>query len=312
MVEETRVAMLTSHMPFVTLVVNCGSSSVKLAVIAADGRQIDNLSVEGFGPTATLTADRTSRPVDAPDFAAAIGVAFSAVDRHGPVLAAEEAATAAAAVARWFQEQRDRSAAPPIPIAVSARHIHLTVASVEALFGVGHRLTVYREISQPGQFAAVECLRLVGPKGAIDRVRVIGPERFYDQVEISRTDGFLLGITAPVRESGDIADSPGVRLEGPAGVLELSAGVIYAKRHVHMTPQDAQVFGVSDGDMVAVHTGSRGGRALTFGDVRVRVSDRFQLEMHIDTDEANAAGIGSGAEGALVANDRAVVVCRSH
>jgi acetate kinase len=197
-------------------------------------------------------------------------------------------------------EARDTVVSPPIPIAVSARHVHLTPASVEVLFGAGHKLTVFRAISQPGQYAAMESVRLVGPKGAIDRVRVVGPERLRDQVEISRTDGFLLGVAAPVRESGDIGDSPGLRLEGPAGTLELSEGVIFAQRHVHMTPPDAQIYGVSDGDTVDVRAGSAGGRSLTFGDVRVRVSDRFCLEMHIDTDEANAAGIGVGAEGLLV------------
>jgi acetate kinase len=176
----------------------------------------------------------------------------------------------------------------------------LTADSVAKLFGDGHRLTVFREISQPGQFAANESVRVVGPKGTFERVRVVGPERFHDQVEISRTDAFFLGVDAPVRESGDVEASPGLRLEGPVGSIELREGVICALRHVHMTPQDASLYGVADGDTVAISAGAAGGRSLTFADVRVRVSDRFKLEMHIDTDEANAAGIGTGATGVLV------------
>jgi acetate kinase len=220
------------------------------------------------------------------------------------VVATDEEAAIAAATQKLIATQRAVTVLPPIPIAISARHVHLTVASVETLFGPGHRLTVFREISQPGQYAANESVRVIGPKGQIERVRVVGPERVRDQVEISRTDGFMLGLNAPVRESGDVAESPGLRLEGPAGSIVLSEGVICAMRHVHMTPQDAQAYGVSDGDTVQVRAGTSGGRALTFADVRVRVSDRFRLEMHIDTDEANAAGIGAGAHGVLIGPDR--------
>jgi len=220
------------------------------------------------------------------------------------VVATDEEAAIAVATQKLVAAQRPVSALAPIPIAISARHVHLTVASVETLFGAGHRLTVFREISQPGQYAANEWVRVVGPKGQIERVRVVGPERVRDQVEISRTDGFLLGLDAPVRESGDVADSPGLRLEGPAGSIALREGVICALRHVHMTPHDANTYGVSDGDTVQVQAGTPGGRSLTFGDVRVRVSDRFCLEMHIDTDEANAAGIGAGAQGVLIAPER--------
>ncbi len=186
-----------------------------------------------------------------------------------------------------------------IPIAVSARHIHLTQEAVEALFGAGHQLTPYKPLSQPGQFACVEQLSIVGPRKRIDNVRVLGPVRPACQVEISRTDEFLLGIDAPVRESGHVAGSPGITLEGPAGRLVLAEGVICAKRHIHMTPEDAVRFGVNDKDIVAVKIDSDG-RDLTLGDVVVRVSPKFALEMHLDTDEANAAEIAPSFEGELV------------
>jgi len=207
-----------------------------------------------------------------------------------------EIARQAAAVVR----EADRVANPRrIPIAVSARHIHLTREAVDTLFGEGHALTPHRPLSQPGQFACEEKLTIVGPKRSIAGVRVLGPERRACQVEISRTDEFFLGIDAPVRDSGDVARSAGCTLVGPAGEITLTEGVICARRHIHMTPDDATHFGVSDRDVVevAVHSG---GRDLTFGDVLIRVSPRYALEMHLDTDEANAAEIDRGMEGALV------------
>lgn len=185
-----------------------------------------------------------------------------------------------------------------IPIAVSARHVHLTQESVEALFGAGHVLEVQKAISQPGQYAAKETVDLVGPKGRIGHVRVLGPPRKNDQVEISRTDEFTLGIDAPVRESGDIDNTPGIRIEGPKGAVTLRRGVICALRHIHMTAADAAAFGVHGGDRVDVHVDTDG-RDLTFGDVLVRVHEDYRLEMHVDTDEANAAGIGPGDLGVL-------------
>jgi len=187
-----------------------------------------------------------------------------------------------------------------IPIAISARHIHLTEASVAALFGPGHTLTPHKPLSQPGQFACEERLNVIGPKGRIDRVRVLGPTRKGDQVEISRTDEFRLGVDAPVRDSGDTAATPGITLEGPYGSLTLETGLICARRHVHMTPEDAVRFGVKDRDVVEVAVDSEG-RDLIFGDVLVRVSPKYRLEMHLDTDEANAAQLVRGSEGALVA-----------
>ena len=185
-----------------------------------------------------------------------------------------------------------------IPLAVSARHIHLTNAAVESLFGKGAKLTQYRPISQPGQFACNEKVNLIGPRNRIDGVRIIGPARPKIQVEISRTDEFRLGIDAPVRNSGDVKNSPGITLEGPAGSLSITEGVICARRHIHMTPDDAEHFGVKDRDVVQVGIDSEG-RDLTFGDVLVRVSKRYVLEMHIDTDEANAAEIRPGMTGVL-------------
>ncbi len=216
------------------------------------------------------------------------------------VVATDEEAAIAAATRRVLAGYHAVAPGPQIPIAVSARHAHLTIASVEALFGAGHRLVAARQISQPGQFAAAETVTLVGPAGRIEHVRIVGPERGVDQVEISRTDEFVLGIDAPVRESGDLAHTPGIRIEGPTGTIQLNSGVICPLRHIHMAPRDAAAFGVEDGDRVDVHVRSAG-RELTFGDVRARVHPSYALEMHLDTDEGNAAGLGSGASGVLEA-----------
>lgn len=214
------------------------------------------------------------------------------------VVATDEEAAIAAATRRVLGGYHAIAPGARIPIAVSARHVHLTTASVEALFGAGHRLTPARPISQPGQFAAVETVTLVGPAGRIEHVRIVGPERGADQVEIARTDEFLLGIDAPVRESGDLARTPGIGLEGPAGAVTLKNGVICALRHIHLSPRDAAAFGIEDGDRVDVRVESEG-RELTFGDVRARVHPSYALEMHVDTDEANAAGLATGASGVL-------------
>lgn len=187
---------------------------------------------------------------------------------------------------------------PTIPVAISARHIHLCRETVDALFGQGHELTVRKWLSQPGQFAAEETVSVVGPRNTLERVRVLGPVRSKDQLEISRTDEFFLGIDAPVRESGKVENTPGCKLIGPAGEFTLEDGVICAWRHIHMTPDDAKIFGVKDRDVVEVEVGS-GERSLTFGNVLIRVSPKYKLEMHIDTDEGNAAEINSGDEGVL-------------
>jgi len=183
----------------------------------------------------------------------------------------------------------------PITIEVSAHHIHLAQEDVEALFGAGHQLTRTSDLSQPGQYACKEQLTIVGPKGRIERVRVLGPARKYTQVEIAMTEQFKLGLQPPIRESGDIEGSPGCRLEGPAGSVTLEKGVICALRHIHMTPADALRYGVKDKSDVRVRV--PGDRELLFGDVRIRVDPNFALAMHIDTDEANAANVQTGAKG---------------
>ena len=187
---------------------------------------------------------------------------------------------------------------PSIPVAVSARHMHITQETLEQLFGEGYQLTVKKPLSQPGQFAANETVTIVGPKNRIERVRILGPVRPYNQIEISRTDEFFLGVDAPVRESGKVDNSPGCRVIGPAGEVTLQSGLICAWRHIHMTPEDAVLFGVQDRDIVEIRI-EQGDRSLTFGNVLIRVSPSYVLEMHIDTDEGNAAEITPGATGVL-------------
>jgi len=188
--------------------------------------------------------------------------------------------------------QRLQASQIPIPIGVSAHHIHLSQQDVEALFGPGHELTPVAPLAQPGQFACQEQVKLIGPRGSIDRVRVLGPARKESQVEIARTEGYQLGINAPVRMSGDLDGTPGLTLEGPAGQVELKEGVIYARRHMHMTPTDARRLGLQNGDIVRIRV--EGDRELIFGDVAVRVSPKYKLEFHLDTDEANAAQLNTG------------------
>jgi acetate kinase len=186
-----------------------------------------------------------------------------------------------------------------IPVAISARHVHLTAATVAALFGPGQALRVRAPLAQPGQFAAEQTVTLIGPRGRIEGVRAVGPERGADQVEISRSDAMALGIEPPVRESGALQDTPGLRLEGPAGTVTLGHGVICAQRHIHMSPADADVLGLRDGASVEVGVSGHG-RSLVFGDVRVRVAPDYRLELHLDTDEGNAAGLHPGDQGLLL------------
>ncbi|MBF0519216.1 MAG: acetate/propionate family kinase [Nitrospirae bacterium] len=174
----------------------------------------------------------------------------------------------------------------PIPVNVSAHHVHVTEEAFRVLFGESRQLTPKAPLSQPGQFAAVETVNLIGPKGRVEKVRILGPYRKDTQVEISRTEEFKLGIDAPVRDSSDIEGTPGITLEGDFGQLKLEKGVICARRHVHMSPEDALRFGLRDRDVVLVKIKSK--RELTFGDVLVRVHPDFRLDMHIDTDEGNA------------------------
>ena len=183
----------------------------------------------------------------------------------------------------------------PFLVEISAHHIHLTQEHVEALFGEGHQLTRHADLSQPGQYACKEQLTIVGPKGRVERVRILGPARKYTQVEIAMTEQFKLGIHPPIRESGDIADTPGCILESPTGSVKIDRGVICALRHVHMSPEDALRYGVRDKSFVRVRIA--GDRELIFGDVLVRVDPSFKLAMHIDTDEGNAANVKTGAQG---------------
>ena len=183
----------------------------------------------------------------------------------------------------------------PVPVSVSAHHVHLSQGDFETLFGRGKTMTPRSELSQPGQFACVETVNLIGPKGRVNRVRILGPVRKESQVEISRTEEFQLGIDAPIRESGDLEGTPGIVIEGDIGTVRLEKGVICAMRHIHMSPADALGFGLRNRDVVRVRV--PGERGLIFGDVLVRVDPNYRLDMHLDTDEANAAEISGGAVG---------------
>lgn len=184
-------------------------------------------------------------------------------------------------------------------VETSARHVHVTQQDLETLFGAGYELHVKKMLSQPGQFASEERVDVVGPKKTLAGVSILGPVRPATQVEISLTDARSIGVSAPIRESGDIAGSGACKLVGPKGEVEIAEGVIAAKRHIHMTRADAREYGVQDKDVVSVKMDTNG-RSLIFGDVVVRVSDKFALAMHIDTDESNAACAGRDAMGEIV------------
>ena len=179
-----------------------------------------------------------------------------------------------------------------IPVGLSNRHLHLTIQDIEVLFGKGARLTKLRDLSQPGQFAANEVVTLVGPKGRMDKARVLGPVRQETQVEVSRTDSYILGVKPPVRISGDVKGSSGVKIIGAEGEINLKEGVIIAQRHIHMSPDEARHFGVQDGDIVKVKV--PGKRALIFDNVIIRSGPTHKLDFHIDIDEANAAELSQG------------------
>ena len=184
-------------------------------------------------------------------------------------------------------------------VETSARHVHVTQEHLEILFGKGYELTKKKDLSQPGQYACEERVTVVGPKKELKGVSILGPVRKATQVELSLTDARSIGVAAPVRESGDVAGSAGCKLIGPAGEVELTEGVIAAKRHIHATPADAEQLGVKNGDIVSVKVDTDG-RSLVFGDVVDRVSDSYALAMHIDTDESNAAGCGREQYGEIV------------
>ncbi len=184
-------------------------------------------------------------------------------------------------------------------VETSARHVHITQEVLETLFGKGYELTKKKDLSQPGQYACAERVDIVGPKKTLAGVSILGPVRPETQVELSLTDARSIGVAAPIRESGDIAGSGACKMVGPCGEVELSEGVIVAKRHIHMTTADAAAMGLTDKQVVSVQIPSNG-RALTFGDVVVRVSDKYALAMHIDTDESNAGAIAPNTMGTII------------
>lgn len=186
-----------------------------------------------------------------------------------------------------------------VMVETSARHVHVTEETLETLFGKGYQLTKKKDLSQPGQFACEERVQVIGPKNSFPAVSILGPTRPADQVELSASDARSIRVAAPVRESGDIAGSGACKLVGPKGEVELKEGVIVAKRHIHMTPEDAENYGVKDKQVVSVKIDSPE-RSLVFGDVVVRVSPKFKLAMHIDTDESNAVMAGRDATGVIV------------
>lgn len=189
-------------------------------------------------------------------------------------------------------ELRERIKTGKVPVGVSNRHIHVTQSDLETLFGKGYSLKEMKSLSQPGQFAAEECVIIAGPKGSIEKVRILGPVRPETQIEISMTDSYKLGVKGVVKNSGDISGTPGCVVIGPKGTVILDKGVIVAARHVHMSTSEASQMGLKDLDLVSLKTS--GSRSVTFNNVLVRVSDKFALDFHIDTDEANGAGLRNG------------------
>ena len=184
-------------------------------------------------------------------------------------------------------------------IETSARHVHVTKETLEILFGCGAQLEVKKMLSQPGQFASNQKIKVVGPKGELN-CSILGPERKEDQVEVSLSDARTLGVSAPIRESGDVAGSAPCKLVGPCGEVELKEGVIVAKRHIHMTPADAEELGVTNGEIVSVKVLNDSGRSVIFGDTVVRVNPTYGLAMHIDTDEANAGALSGEVYGEII------------
>nr|WP_249274430.1 phosphate propanoyltransferase [Enterococcus sp. 9E7_DIV0242] len=189
-----------------------------------------------------------------------------------------------------------------IPLGISNRHIHLSQKDIDQLFGQGYQLTELKELSQPGQYACKETVVICGPRGVIEKVRVLGPARPASQVEVMTGDCFKLGVKAPVRQSGDISGTPGITIVGAAGSVEIEEGVIVAQRHIHMSPQDAQFYKVTDGERVMIKlNGERGG---VFDNVVIRVSKEFRLECHLDVEEANAMGLNSKSKVYIIKNNQ--------
>ena len=225
---------------------------------------------------------------------------------HLFVVPADEELSIAEQAARCLDAATDATPIQ-IPVAISARHAHLSQATIDHLFGAGYQLQVRAPLSQTGQFAAEETVNLIGPRGRIDHVRVLGPPRSADQIEISRSDEFVLGIDAPIRISGDVSNSPGITLESAAARVSIVNGVICAWRHIHMNADEACQWGLHDHDKVQVRIVSDA-RSLVFNDVIVRIDPSFRLELHLDTDEANAAGIAASHHDIHATNTRVTAV----
>jgi putative phosphotransacetylase len=185
-----------------------------------------------------------------------------------------------------------------VPINLSNRHIHLSEKDLEKLFGKGYNLTSIKDLSQPGQFACDECVDIEGPKGTMKNIRILGPTRPDTQIELLLADTYKLGIPPIIKESGDIAGSPGLKITGPKGSIDVKEGAIVAARHIHMSNQDALEYGLKDKDVVSVEV--PGMRGIVFNNVLVRVGDKYSLDMHIDTEEGNAAGIKNGTLGKII------------
>lgn len=204
----------------------------------------------------------------------------------------EITAKVAAGMAQQQELHQQSVCADPIPVGISNRHVHLSRIHIDLLFGSGYELKSKNPLSQPGQYAAEEVVLLAGPKGTIEKVRVLGPSRKSTQVELLAGDLFKLGISAPIRESGKLDDAADVTIVGPKGAVVAQKSAIIAKRHIHMTPEDAEHYSVHDSQIVSVDIG--GERSVTFGEVVVRVSPDFKLELHLDTEEANTASLKNG------------------
>lgn len=184
-----------------------------------------------------------------------------------------------------------------VPIGISNRHVHLSNADLNMLFGDGYQLTKVKDLSQPGQFVCKETIAVIGPKGTLPKVRILGPTRKQTQVEISKTDCYVLGVDAPIRDSGDLINTPGITLKGPLKEIIITNGVICAQRHLHLSISEGQTFNLADKQLIDIRV--EGERAITFHHVLVRVGNQYAMDFHIDTDEANAAGIKNGCKGII-------------
>ncbi|HML36200.1 MAG TPA: phosphate propanoyltransferase [Bacillota bacterium] len=260
-----------------------GTSVAKLHVLRAKSREVELAAINAF-----VTSDGKCRRED-------IVSALNRLSSAMYILVCLEKARVKKAGAIYDKEKERRF---EVNVGVSNRHIHLSQSDMETLFGQGYALTRIKDLSQPGQYAAAETLDVIGPKGKIERVRILGPVRKEAQVELSVSDSVKLGLEPPVRDSGDIDGTPGVTLAGPKGTLELKKGVIIAKRHLHLDPVRAAEMGLSDRDEVTAYLKTE--RPVKLENVNVRVGDQYAMDLHIDTDEANAALVKNGDKAILI------------